>query len=165
MLCRRPVLEIFSSIEYVFASIATADNFVACGGSIIKELTQALQSNKKICQAFADLCDVESSTDFDATDAAACFQYLLLVFGRLRAKDLALKYNANLYRGKNPTNLRSQLAAHTVDIKKRKKKKNSKKKPVEEVPEQAEHDELVCCLDEVNEEIECSNKLCTDVNE
>ena len=37
----------FSSIEYVFASIATADNFVACGGSIIKELTQALQCNKK----------------------------------------------------------------------------------------------------------------------
>ena len=86
----------FSSIEYVFASIATADNFVACGGSIIKESTQALQSNKKICQAFANLCDVESSTDFNATDAAACFQYLLLVFGRVRAKDLALKYNTNL---------------------------------------------------------------------
>ena len=158
----------FSSIEYVFASIATADNFVACGGSIIKDLTQALQCNKKICQAFAELCDVESSTVFNATDAAACFQYLLLVFGRVRARDLALKYNANLYRGKNPTSLRSGLAAHTVDNKKRKKKKpkkNSEKKPVEEVAEQAEHDELVCCLDEVNEEIECSKKLCTNPNE
>ena len=36
-----------------------------------------------------------------------------MVFGRVRAKDLALKYRSNLYRGKNHTSLRSGLAALT----------------------------------------------------
>ena len=61
----------FSAIEYVFATVATADNFIACGGSIIKELTQALQSNVMICEAFADLVDVSEDTAYDATDPAS----------------------------------------------------------------------------------------------
>ena len=61
--------------------------------------------------------------------------------------------------------MRSQLAAHTDDKKKKKKKEKSEKKIVEEVAKQAEHEEPVRCLDEVNEEIECSEKICTNVNE
>ena len=56
----------FSAIEYVFATVATADNFIACGGSIIKEPTQVLQSNKMICKAFADLSKVTSNTAYNA---------------------------------------------------------------------------------------------------
>ena len=131
-----------------------------------------------ICEAFADLVNVSDDTAYDATDAASCLQYLLLVFGRVRARDLALKYNANLYRGKNQTSLRSQLAAHTTeDKKKKKKKKKSGKKAVEkkgveeavekkgvEEAERIQHDELVECLDEINEEVECSKKQCTDID-
>ena len=41
------------------------------------------------------------------------FQYFLRVFGRVRAKDIALKYNSAIFKGKNTVALRAGLAAHT----------------------------------------------------
>ena len=32
----------FSSIEHVYATVATADNFIDCGGSILREMSEAL---------------------------------------------------------------------------------------------------------------------------
>ena len=70
------------------------------------------------------------------------FAIFLTVFGRVRAKDLALKYRSNLYRGKNATSFRSGVAALTA----RKRHKN-----IEEG------------LEELNEEIDGSTKRSSGV--
>ena len=80
----------------------------------------ALNANTKVGSKFADLCDLSATSGFTLLDTMNCFQFCMLVFGRVQAKYLALKYNNNLYRGKNTTNLRSNAAAHTWDNKKKK---------------------------------------------
>ena len=102
----------FSSVEYVYSTVATADNFVACGGSVLREISESLLSNENLNKKFADLCDT-SAKSFSPSDTSTCLQFFLLVFGRVRAKDLALKYRSNLYKGKNITSFRPSIAAHT----------------------------------------------------
>ena len=75
---------------------------------------------------FADLCGYkpeDSKFSFDETTLA--FQFFLRVFGRVRAKDLALKYNALLFKGKHDVNFRATIAAQS---KKRGKEQGSKPK-------------------------------------
>ena len=84
----------FSSIEYVFATITTTDNCIACGGSVLREIAAALVSDNQVLSKYADLCDYNAASSFSSSNVATCFQFCLLVFGRVRAKDLASKYNA-----------------------------------------------------------------------
>ena len=147
---------------------------------MLREIVSALKSNTQVVSQFAELCEVSDTSKHTHTDAALCFQFCLLVYGRVRAKDLARKYNSNLYRGQNAVNLRSGLAAHTKDKgskKKRTKKrtnKDSKKKDTKNNTKKMEpenenstdntdpnlNNELNDCLDELNEELECNGKLC-----
>ena len=102
------------------------DDVIACGGSVLREISAALVSDNQVLSKYAELCDYKAASSFSSSDVATCFQFCLLVFGRVRAKDLASKYNANLYRGKNVTTLRAGLAANTSKKKSTKKKKKKK---------------------------------------
>ena len=97
----------------------------------------------------------------------------------MRAKDLARKYNSNLYQGQNAINLRSGLAAHTKDkgSKKKKtkkrtdkdsKKKDTKKRTKKKEPEKKNNtdntnpnlnNESNDRLVKLNEEFECNSKI------
>ena len=112
---------------------------------------------------YAELCDYSDASSFSSTDVATCFQFCLLIFGRVRAKDLALKYNANLYRGKNATTLRAGLAAGTS----RKKGKRKKGKTDVDIQNSVEHhnllkDHIANCGDEFHEDSDCHKKILTD---
>ena len=78
-------------------------------------------------------------------------QLFLLVFGRVRAKNLSLKYNSKLYRGENATSLRASLAAHTRK-KKRKKNRNQSDDDIH-------HEGLNECMDELNEDLDITRKV------
>ena len=73
----------FSSIEYVFATIATTDNFIACGGSVLREISAALVSDNQVLSKYAELCDYKAASSFSSSDVTTCFQFCLLVFGRV----------------------------------------------------------------------------------
>ena len=135
----------FAIVEYSFSKTATVDNFICCAGSVLREISAALLSNVQLGKLFAELCDLTATSLYDFSDTTTCLQFFLLVFGRVRAKDLSLKYNSKLYKGKNATSLRSSLAAHTGKNKNEKKKNN--------------HDEMNECMDELNEELDITKKV------
>lgn len=140
----------FSSVEYVYSTVVTADNFVACEGSVLREISESLLSNKNLNKNFADLCDA-SAKSFSPSDTSTCLHFFLLVFGRVRAKDLALKYRSNLYKSKDVTSFRSGIAARTG---KKGKRKNHKK---------IRHDEIMESLEELDEEIDNTTKRSSSV--
>ena len=65
---------------------------------------------------------------------------------------ISLKYNSNLYKGKNATSLRARLAAHTYQKKKRKKNKN-------QADDAVHHKGLNECMDKLNEDLDITRKL------
>ena len=120
---------------------------MTCGGSVLREISESLLSNENLNKTFADLCDT-SAKSFSPSDTSTCLQFFLLVFGRVRAKDLALKYRSNLYKGKNATSFRSSIAAHTG-----KKKRHNK----------IRHNEIMESLEELDEEIDNTTKRSSSV--
>ena len=70
-----------------------------------------------------------------------------LVFGPVRAKDLALKYTSNVYKGKYVTSFRAGIAAHTG-------KKGNRKRH-----DKIRHDEIMESLEELDEEIDNTTKV------
>jgi len=141
----------FALLEYSFSKTATVNNFINCAGSVLREISAALITNVQLGQLFAELYDLNANSVYDFGDTTTCLQFFLLVFGRVRAKDLSLKYNSNLYKGKNATSLRASLAAHTG---KNKRKKN--KKPSDDA---VHHEGLNDCMDELNEDLDVTRKV------
>jgi len=71
--------------------------------------------NNELQKQFASLCGCRSENDngkhgFNTDDAAIVFECFLKVYGRVRAKNVALEYNSALYKGKNNVALRAGLA-------------------------------------------------------
>ena len=98
-------------IAYFHTIIAIAENFICRGGKLLGELASALLSNNELCQGLSMLCDYTDNSEFSFDDTTPSFQFFLWVFGCVRAKDIANKYNSKLYKGKNDTALRAGLAA------------------------------------------------------
>jgi hypothetical protein len=117
---------------------------------VLREISAALITNVQLGQLFAELCDLNANSVYDFGDTTTCLQFFLLVFGRVRAKDLSLKYNSNLYKGKNATSLRASLAAHTG--------KNKRKKNKNKSDDDVHHEGLNECMDELNEDLDITRK-------
>ena len=79
--------------------IASVDNVVVCGGSVLRKTSDYLLGHKNIKYHFAirHIC---------------LFALFLVVFGRFKTKDFALKYRSNLYKGKNVSSYRFGNAVH-----------------------------------------------------
>ena len=127
------------------------DNFINCAGSVLREISAALITNVQLGELFAELCDLNANSVYDFGNTTTCLQFFLLVFGRVRAKDLSLKYNSNLYKGKNATSLRASLAAHTG--------KNKRKKNKNQADDAVHHKGLNECMDKLNEDLDITRKL------
>ena len=114
----------------MFATVAMTDNVIACGGSIIKELTQALCFNKIYMPSLCKFVGCCSLYDMQRYRGCLLFAIFATYFWTRADKRSRAKYNANIYRSRNAANLRSQLAAHTDD----------KKEEEEEEEEEAEEE-------------------------
>ena len=149
--------EFFAIIDYLYATIATAENFICRGGRLLSELSCAIQENTALRQQFSSLCDFvdDDKSDYTFDDTTTTFGFFLRVFGRVRAKDIALKFNSALYKGKNTVALRSGLAAMSGNKKKsgRKRKRTKKEdKPQDEDEDTIPHEEEECKSEEEEEE-------------
>ena len=136
----------FALLEYSFSKTATVDNFINCAGSVLREISAALITIVQLGQLFAGLCDLKANSVYAFGDTAPCLQFFLMVFGCVRAKDLSLKYNSNLYKVKNATSLRASLAAHTGQ--------NVREKNKNKLDDDVHHESLNECMDEFNEELD-----------
>ena len=89
-------------------------------------------------------------------DSTICFEYFLKAFGRVRGKDVALKYNSAVYDRKNTVALRAKLAALSGQNKKAKpaakKQKTSDAKGDKAISEEEHHRAIVEDLDRMDEE-------------
>ena len=92
--------EFFALLEYLFSKTATVDIFISCAGFVLREISAALISNVQLGQLFAEFCGLKANSVYDFSDTTICLQFFLLVFGRVRVKELSLKYNSKLYKGK-----------------------------------------------------------------
>ena len=75
------MLEVFSSIDHVYSTVVTVDNCIAFGGSVLKQISEALSFNSQVLTKYAELCDYSDASSFSSTDVATCFQ--LLIFSRV----------------------------------------------------------------------------------
>jgi hypothetical protein len=155
--------EFFSIIEYIYSTLTTPDNFLWRGGKLLREICEAISHNNELVKRFAMLCDHDEKSEFTIDDTTTCFEYFLKVFGRVRAKDVALKYNSAVYKKKNTVALRAQLAALSGQ---NKKSKNKKSKPAAKkqktgdggqsnstISDKQHHKAIMEDLDKMNEEI------------
>ena len=115
--------EFFATVEYIYAELATPDNFISIGGRLLSEICDAILNNNDLRVRFSALCGYKEDATFTLDDTGLAFAYFLRVFGRVRAKDLTLKYNSGLYKGKNQVALRAELAAKCGGGSKKKSKK------------------------------------------
>ena len=106
----------FALLEYLFSKTATVNNFINCAGSVLREISAALATNIQLGQLFAKLCDLNTNAVYYFVDITTCLQSFLLVFGCVRTKDLSLKYNSNLYKGKNEFLYKTMLARQRCQI-------------------------------------------------
>ena len=113
--------QVFAIIEFIYSTLATPDNFIWRGGKLLREICDGMLSNSDMQKLFYSLCGgdnelagdsseeaVKNTAEFSFEDAMLTFQYFLKVFGRVRAKDLALKYNSKTFKG-NTLNTRSTV--------------------------------------------------------
>lgn len=119
--------EFFATVEYIYAELATPDNFISVGGRLLSEICDAILHNNDLRVRFSVLCGYTEESRFTLDDTGLAFAYFLRVFGRVRAKDLTLKYNSGLYKGKNQVALRAELAAKAGGGSKKKAKKKQQK--------------------------------------
>ena len=91
----------FSCIEYVFATVATADNSITGGDSVLKEISASLIGNTEVLNL--ELCDITTASEITLLDVLSCREFCVLAFGCMRAKDFSLKCNSNLHHGENAT--------------------------------------------------------------
>lgn len=130
--------EFFAVVEYIYATMVTSDNFLRRGGKLLREICDAILQNNDLRRQFAYLCYTDKS-EYSFDDTTTAFQFFLKVFGRVRAKDVALKYNSAVYKGKNEVGLRPKLASISGNNKK-KQKTSGKGKKSEESDEEDEED-------------------------
>lgn len=99
-------------------------------------------------------------------DISTCLCFFLRVFGRIRAKDIALKFNSKIFDGKNQVDHRATIATLTS----KKSNKSTTNNPVmsSDVCVQSHHNEILSEL----EQLECEHdddyeatKICTFVGE
>ena len=127
--------QVFAIIEFIYSSLATPDNFIWRGGKLLREICDGMLGNSDMMQLFYSLCGgdnelaggsseeaVKNTAEFSFEDAMLTFQYFLKVFGRVRAKDLALKYNSITFKG-NTLNTRSTVLGCSNKATKHPKKK------------------------------------------
>ena len=81
----------------------------------MREISESILANADLLSEFSTLCGLSCSDDaqFTLADVTMSFEFFLRVFGCVRAKDIALKYNSAIFKGKNTVALRAGLAAHT----------------------------------------------------
>lgn len=148
--------EFFAIIEHIYSTLATPKNFLRRGGKLLREICDAILSNNELSKRFATLCGHNDKSTFTMDDSTICFEYFLKVFGRVRGKDVALKYNSAVYDRKNTVALRAKLAALSGQNKKAKpaakKQKTSDAKGDEAISEEDHHRAIVEDLDRMDEE-------------
>lgn len=173
--------EFFAIVEYIYSHLATTDNFLCRGGLLLCEICEAILHNNNMQWRFASLCGYDSdkeTSEFNLDDTTKVFEYFLRVFGRVRAKDVALKYNSASYKkGKHTVALRAELAAKIGTSKKKSKKaapvdepdpSNDTEPEVTATDAKEAHDALLTELKEFDRETaEDSNtkKICTTVED
>ena len=77
-------LKLCVAVKHVFVTIATADNFIACDGSVLSGIVLALKFDTKVDSNFAELCNMSSASKYSHSCAALCFQFCLLLYGCVR---------------------------------------------------------------------------------
>ena len=81
---------------------------------LLREISESILANADLLSEFSTLCGLSCSDDaqFTLADVTMSFEFFLRVFGCVRAKDIALKYNSAIFKGKNTVTLRAGLVAH-----------------------------------------------------
>jgi hypothetical protein len=147
---------VFAIVDYVYSKTATSENFLKCGGTVLSEVSEALIHNNTLRKLFAyDLCECSDNGAFSLDDTDICLHFFLRVFGRVRAKDIALKFNSQMYKGTNDVAHRSTIAVLTSKKQPEEKQQSEEKQQPEEdlnLTLREHHNEMLKELNEIDEE-------------
>ena len=91
------------------------------------EINDGILHNNILLSQFSSLCGYDSTSKFSLDGTMTAFHFFLRVFGRVCAKDIALKYNSASYKGRNEVALRTGLAAGMAGTKKDSKSRKGRK--------------------------------------
>lgn len=83
-----------AKMEYCYSKLATPDNLYTYGGLVLGCICDEIASHDNFIEHFESLFCAGA---YDVETVNTSFRYYVKVFGNLRAKDLARKYNARLY--------------------------------------------------------------------
>ena len=125
----KALYSVFVLIEKAFSIVATPRNFSIFGGRLLDDISKTLQKNEQLISDFSGLFDDDV---FPKDTIHECMVYYLSVFGNVRARDLAFRYNSNIKKGPE-VGLRQTFATAKATTKaeatvKGKKPSNKKKK-------------------------------------
>ena len=82
------------------------------------EINDGILHNNILLSQFSSLCGYGSTSKFSLNDTTTTFHSFLRLFGHVRAKDIALRYNSASYKGRNEVALRAGLVAGMAGTKK-----------------------------------------------
>lgn len=105
---------VFAKIEYIYANLVTPANFIFVGGTLSGDICKSIVQNSDMQHLFFSLLDSDynpSNVSEASKDAfITCFGYVMRVFGRVRGKDVARRYNSGTFKG-NQITFRARIGA------------------------------------------------------
>ena len=126
-------------MEYCYSKLATPDNLYTYGGLVLGCICEEIASHDNFIEHFESLFRAGA---YDVETVNTSLRYYVKVFGNLRAKDLARKYNARLSKT-TTVGLRQRLATKGPTKKPNKRQRQSDEDVEPEPTDEQTHDALM----------------------